>query len=142
MTSKSPTVYLLVQPTVSRQGETPDLSPLAQFGTVVVLVQQGDNPLHRSLSTLDNIKRRLRDYDPACDFLTAAGGGAIAALMVGVAMADLDFTHFTWLSAQREKDPRTGNRTNKVERYIPVKVDLGQFDLGIDAPHINDGERK
>lgn len=137
MTSKSPTVYLLVQPTVSRQGETPDLSPLADFGTVVVLVQQGDNPLHRSLTTLDNIKRRLRAFDPACDFLTAAGGGAIAALMVGVAMADLGFDRFTWLSAQRKKDGR-GNRTNEVERYIPIVVDLGQFDLGLDAPSIND----
>jgi hypothetical protein len=134
----SPTVYLLVQPTVSRAGETPDLKPLSAFGEVVVLVQAGDNPLHRSVHTLDNIKKRLEHFDPKADFLTAAGGGAIAALMVGVAISDLGFDQFVWLSAQRAKDAQ-GRRTNVVERYIPVRVDLGQLALDIDAPHINEG---
>ncbi len=125
------TVYLIVQPTVSRHGETPDLTPLAVFGEVVVLVQPGDNPLHRSLSTLDNIKKRLAAFDHTKDFITAAGGGAIAAVLVGVALSDMGVETFTWLSAHRQVED--GKRTNRIERYIPIRVDLGQLDLGIDA---------
>lgn len=125
-------VYLLVQPTISRAGDTPDLKPLAAFGTVVVLVQAGDNPLHRSLATMDNIKKRLAGFDPRLDYLTAAGGGAIASVLVGVALSDMGVDQFTWLSAQRKSV--NGHRTNEIERYIPVRVDLGQIDMGLDAP--------
>jgi hypothetical protein len=114
------TVYLLSQPTVSATGDMPNLRPLAAFGAIRTLVQTGNNPLHRPLETLELIRRRLADFNPNEDYLVAAGGGALAALLVGVALAELDIPRVCWLSFR--KHPLPGH-------YEPMWLELVQHPL-------------
>ena len=121
------TVFLLTTPSVSRKGELPDLSGLKPFGEVKVLVQQGDNPLTRSTQTLATIRRRLEGFNPDEDYFVNAGGGStVSALLLGIALTELDVQRINWLSYRNAPDETTGlPRT----WYTPIVMDLVDIHL-------------
>lgn len=124
--SRPPRVFLIAQPTIARGGHMPDLRPLAEHGSIRVLVSAGDRPTFRPRQTFEFIARRLREheYDPDTDMLAWAGGDTLAAVLTGVALADLGVEEFTWLRYERGRDPRTGERVDKGSRYEPIRVAL------------------
>jgi hypothetical protein len=127
---RPPKVFLLAQPSISRRGEAPDLSPLGEFGEVTILMTADLNPLFAPAKSATAVERKLEDFDPDYDFLTAAGGATLAALVIGVVLGQMDIEEFTWLSYQRGTDG-TGRRVNAGGYYRPVQLSLGQLDLGL-----------
>lgn len=121
-----PRVFLIAQPTVARGGRLPDLRPLAEHGAIHVLVPAGDRPTFRPRQTFELISRRLRDqeYDPKVDMLAWAGGDTLAAVLTGIALADLGVEELLWLRYERGRDPRTGERVEEGSRYTPIQVTL------------------
>ena len=131
-----PTVFLIAQPTVKRNGVQPDLTPLAKFGDVKVVLPSGDNPSRRPSQAVRVIDDRLRNFDPATDFLAWAGGDTLSAIMVGYLMAEYHINAFTWLRFDREREQGTGRRLD-TGYYTPVVVDMqdSQLALHLTDPH-------
>lgn len=119
-----PTCYLITPPTVSRQGQMPDLSGLAEHGEVVTLVGLGDNPLFRPRKCVELIRRRLAGFNVDRDFFVTAGGGMLAAVLVGWVLRDRGISRFRWLSYQRRPE---GDRPAGV--YRALWMDLTQVTL-------------
>lgn len=136
-----PTVYLIAQPTVSRNGSLPKLEPLAEHGDVRVLVPAGDRPAFQPERTLDQIYRRLENFNPNEDFLVWAGGDTLAALLTGVALIDRNVEKFKWLRYERGRDS-DGNRTDEGARYVPIEVNLEQLALDITETSEADAEEE
>lgn len=117
-----PTVFLISQPSVKRNGETPDLKPLAEHGEVKVLITTGDYPTLHSKRCLGLIEARLADFNADTDFLAWAGGDTLSAVMAGALMERLGVDHFTWLKWQRGWGAN-GQRSD-TGHYRAVKVRL------------------
>lgn len=118
------TCYLITMPTVSGAGQFPDLSGLKEHGRVVTLVSHGENPLFRPRKCVQLIQRRLETFDVNKDFLVTAGGGMLAAVLVGWVLRDRGISRFRWLSYQRyaEGDRPAGT-------YRALWMDLTQLTL-------------
>lgn len=131
-----PTVYLIAQPTVKRNGVQPDLTPLAKFGDVKVVLPSGDNPSRRPSHAVRVIDDRLNNFNPDTDFLVWAGGDTLSAIMVGYLLAEYHITVFTWLRFDREREQGTGRRL-ETGYYTPVAVDMRdpQLALPLGATH-------
>jgi len=129
MTSlRRPRVFLLAQPSVSRRGELPDLRPLGEFGDVTVIVTGDMNPMRYPARTATAIEDKLHDFDPEVDYLVAAGGATLAALVIGLVLGQMGIEQFQWLSFQRGIDAE-GRRVNEGGYYRPVRLDFGQIEL-------------
>jgi hypothetical protein len=106
-----PTVYLIAQPTVKRGGQLPDLTPLAEYGEVKVLINSGEYPALHPERCRDLIKKRLATFDQNIDFIAWAGGDTLAAVFTGVMLERMGMNHIRWLKFQRgwdndgERDP-------------------------------------
>lgn len=122
------TVYLIAQPTIARNGELPDLTPLAKHGAVKVLVQAGEAPGNNPQMVLDLIEKRLADFDPATDFIAWAGGDTLAAVLTGVILERMELADIPWLRFDRDIDPDTHRRLKRGS-YTPIRIAL---DLGPD----------
>lgn len=136
MESKQRTVYLIMQPTVKRNGELPNLETLKEYGPVQVLVLAGEYPTKDPQRCLDLIRHRLRNFKAETDYLVWVGGDTLAAVLTGVVLADMSyaqehdiavFDEITWLRYHRPRDPE-GNRTDKGARYFPVKAPMWASD--------------
>ncbi len=125
-----PTVYLIAQPTIARSGSLPNLEPLGEHGDVRVLVPAGDRPTFQPNRTLQQIAKKLEEFDPSQDFLAWAGGDTLAAVLTGVILEARGVEKFSWLRYERGRDSN-GQRTDDGARYVPIVVDLGdpQLDL-------------
>jgi hypothetical protein len=122
---KRPTVFLIAQPTVSKNGRLPDLTPLAHYGDVRTIIEGGDYPSFRPDRAVAKIADRLQTFDPDNDFLAWAGGDTLAAVLVGAAIAKNGITTFQWLRFERARDRETGERDNFRGEYTPVRVCIG-----------------
>lgn len=129
-----PVVYLIAQPTVKKNGELPNLRPLAEWGDVRVLVPSGDSPTFNPIRVYDKMEDRLEHYRPGTDYLVWAGGDTLAAVFLGFLMADRGVTKFTWLRYERAKLP-DGTRTDVGAKYMPIEVDLTNPQLQLEIPH-------
>jgi len=120
---RPPKVYLIMQPTVKKNGALPDLTPLGAHGDVTVLVLSGEFPTFDALQCLRNLFTRLEDFDPTIDSLAWAGGDTLAAVLVGVVLAEQGHEWFTWLRYERGRDG-DGRRTDVGATYTPYRVPL------------------
>ena len=59
MTDRAPRVYLICQPSVKRDGSTPDLRALARHGEVVVLLDSGRRVTVDPVGSLAAIEEKL-----------------------------------------------------------------------------------
>lgn len=121
--SHVPLVYLIAQPTVKRDGSTPDLTPLAEFGEVKVLINSGEYPALHPERCLSLIEKRLETFDEEVDYLAWAGGDTLAAVLVGVVLERMEMTSIKWLKFQRGWDGN-GNRDLDKSYYREVVVPL------------------
>lgn len=122
--TRRPVVYLIAQPTVSRNKTKPfDLNPLYDHGEVQVVLPMGDSPTFTPIKCMDVIEKRLEAFDPDIDFLVWAGGDTLAAVMVGLALAQMEIWCFRWLRYERARLP-DGSRTDIGAKYTPVDIDL------------------
>ena len=137
-TSARPRVFLLAQPSISRRGELPDLRPLGEHGDVTVIVTGDMNPMRYPGKTADAIEDKLADFDPEIDYLAAAGGATLAALVIGLVLGQMGIESFQWLSFQRGTDAE-GRRVNEGGYYRPVRLNFGQLEL-VDDTDSNDEE--
>ncbi len=131
-------VYLIAQPSVKRNGKTPDLSPLAEHGDVVVLIEAGVYPSHNPDRAFNLISTRMNNFDYTRDMIAWAGGDTLSSIMTGIALADLDVPWFWFLRYERKRDKDTGQRMSE-GYYKPVKILMtditmpdDQTDLGLD----------
>lgn len=117
--------YLIMQPSVARNGKMPNLEPLAAHGTLKVLVAAGEYPTFHPGRCLDLIANRLSDYDPERDLIAWVGGDTLAAVLTGVVLADMaaeeGWPRFRWLRYERGRT-EDGSRTDVGARYLPIWV--------------------
>lgn len=130
LTTDMPTVYLIAQPTVAGNGSLPKLEPLAEWGTIKVLINPGEDPRYNPKLAMKRIRSRLADFNPELDFLAWAGGDTLAAVLTGVVLADFaideedPFDSFQWLRWERGRDASTGKRTEENGKYVRMTVPL------------------
>jgi len=115
-------VYLIAQPTVSGTGDFPKLKPLAEFGTIKVVVEAGDYPSFKPGPIFEKLVERLKDFDAENDYVAWAGGDTLSAVMVGSALAQMGHHSYRWLRFERGRDPQTKKRTDEGGSYTPVEV--------------------
>jgi len=140
--TRRPRVYLLAQPSISRRGELPDLRPLGEFGDVTVIVTGDMNPMRYPGKTADAIEDKLADFDPDVDYLAAAGGATLAALVIGLVLGQMEIEQFQWLSFQRGTDAE-GRRVNEGGYYRPVRLNFSQLELVEDStPNEEDNDEQ
>jgi hypothetical protein len=118
-----PTVYLIAQPTVKRGGQLPDLTPLAEFGEVKVLINSGEYPALHPERCRGLIEKRLSTFDPERDFIAWAGGDTLAAVFTGIVLERMGFNTIKWLKFQRGWD-NDGERDPGKSYYRLVEVPL------------------
>lgn len=118
-----PRVFLIAQPTIAKNGSLPDLTPLADYGDVTVVVEAGEYPSFRPSESWRRVVSRLQDYDAENDFLAWAGGDTLSAVMIGAALAAQGHRSFRWLRFERGR-LANGERDNMRGKYTPVEVQL------------------
>lgn len=123
-------VYLILQPSISRTKEPPNLKPLYEHGEVTAVLPAGRAPVFTPGECMEIIENKLADFHPETDYLAWAGGDALAALMAGMALANMDIWQFKWLRYERHRLP-DGTRVHEGATYVPVDIDLRdpQFSL-------------
>jgi hypothetical protein len=114
-------VYLIAQPSVKRNGQSPDLTPLGEHGEITVLIEAGIYPSHNADRATNLINTRLSNFDYNYDMIAWAGGDTIAAIIVGIALADLQIPWFWYLRYERKRCKETGKRLDK-GYYKKVKI--------------------
>lgn len=118
-----PTVYLIAQPTVKRDGKLPDTSPLSEYGEVKVLINSGEYPALHPERCRDLIEQRLAHFDQDRDFIAWAGGDTLAAVFAGVILERMGLHRVRWLKHQHgwgsdgERDP---NKSYYREVNVPI----------------------
>jgi hypothetical protein len=118
-------VFLIAQPSVSKDGKFPRLELLAEHGEVHVLVAQGDQPSFKPNRTLNDILRQLAElYKPEEDYLVWAGGDTLAAVLLGVALERHGYRNIRWLRIDRPYDPVQRKRVEEGAKYVAVQFDL------------------
>jgi hypothetical protein len=118
-------VFLIAQPSVSREGTFPKLDALGEHGEVHVLVVQGDSASFRPNKTLDDILRQLAElYNPAEDFVVWAGGDTLAAVLTGIALERRGINEMTWLRYDRPYNQELRKRVDEGAKYVPIKIQL------------------
>lgn len=133
-------VYLISQPTVSRNREhqPKNMDALYEHGEVRVLVQAGEHATFQQERVMRLIRQRLEDFDPATDKIACVGGDPLAAVMVGMVLADFaaeeGFASVTWLRYDRPEDGR-GGRTHVGAKYVPMEVAIHPESLEPDSAH-------
>lgn len=129
MNSSRPTVYLIAQSAPSRRKAPIQLGPLTEHGDVKAVLPLGNSPTFHPKSCLEIIEESLfpsrggKEYDPEVDFLVWAGGDMLAAVMVGMILAEREIWCFKWLRYERHRLP-TGERVDEGATYAPMVIDL------------------
>jgi hypothetical protein len=132
-----PTVYLIAQPTVKRDGGLPDLTPLSEYGEVKVLINSGEYPALHPERCLDLISTRLEKFDQERDFICWAGGDTLAAVFAGIVLERMQMTRVRWLKFQRGWGD-DGDRDPNKSYYREVSVPL--FNDSLEESHDNSTE--
>lgn len=121
-------VFLIMQPSVKRDGSAPDLTPLKEHGEVTVLVHAGESPRFHPAQCRDKLIERLKTFDPDKDMLAWAGGDTLAAVLVGAILADQlweeEAPEITWLRYERAWDGDRRRQDAVGARYVPIRVPL------------------
>lgn len=130
-TTRSPVVYLIAQPTVSRKKKPLDLSQLYEHGEVQVLCPTGDSPSFTPVKCIDAMDSRFQHYDPRVDFLVWAGGDTLAAVFAGMMLAEREIYTFRWLRWERDREEGSGRRLD-TGKYVPVIIDISADEAEVD----------
>lgn len=110
-------VYLIAQPTVPKSGKLPDLTPLSDYGDIVVVIEAGDYPSFKPGDAWNRILRRMCNFDAENDYIVWAGGDTLSSVLVGQALSRMGHRAFRWLRFERarkpngDRDPSRGNYT-------------------------------
>lgn len=72
---------------------------------------------------MDVIEARLAHFDPEIDYIAWAGGDALSAMMVGMALVGMEIWCYRWLRYERVR-LANGQRTDEGAYYVPVTIDL------------------
>lgn len=117
-------VFLIAQPTIPKDGKLPDLTPLAEYGDIKVIIDGGEYPSFKPGAAWIRVSERLADFDAEHDYVAWAGGDTLSAVMVGSVLTQLGHRMFRWLRFERAVDPTTKRRVNNTGKYTPVEVTL------------------
>lgn len=121
--TKKGRVFLIAQPTIPKDGKLPDLTPLAEWGEITVLVEAGQYPSFKPAEAWQRVLSRLENFDAENDFLCWAGGDTLAAVLCGSALRHLGHRAFRWLRFERARK-EGGGRDNFTGSYTPVDIQL------------------
>lgn len=130
---RKPVVYLIAQPTVSRNKKPIPLDALYDHGEVCVLCPAGLSPSSKPGDVLVLMENRFLPFDPDVDHLVWAGGDTLSAMFAGMLLAQRDIWEFSWLRYERPRTP-DGGRTDVGAKYEPVWIDLANWDDEEDVP--------
>ena|SRR5690242_10862319 len=117
-------VFLIAQPTIPKNGQLPDLTPLADFGDIKVVIEAGDYPSFKPGEAWKRVNDRLRDFDAEQDYLVWAGGDTLSSVMAGAALTQMGHRRFRWLRFERGVVKSTGERDNLRGKYSVVEISL------------------
>lgn len=126
-------IWLIQQPTISRGGSIPDVTPVLQHletgGELLTLMGSGVYAYEDIEGTRRSIQSRLAVVEgPETDAFFWTGGDPIMLLLTGVAMVDLEFDEITWLKYERFMRRDTGVRTGEFF-YRPIRIDLQTIEI-------------
>lgn len=99
-----PRVFLIAQPTLSRNGYFPKLEPLSEHGDeVITLIPLGMRLLENPVRSMAICARRLRahHFNYREDALVWAGGDTLGAVLVGYLLSQLNVPEIIWLKWNR-----------------------------------------
>lgn len=117
------TVFVTQQPAPNKRGWTPDLTPAAQYGQIEYVFEGGEAVYANPQRSMQQAKARLKDFNPALDFVLYPGTGDPAAAYATImAINSMGITDITYLYWDRIRD-ENGQRSNKGV-YVPVKFSL------------------
>lgn len=117
-----PRVFLIAQPTVTREGKMPNLEPLAEHGEVCTVLQAGDSPWAEPSRCMKIISARLLNFNAEEDSIAWAGGDTLAAVMVGAVLERYGHERVRWLRYERSQDPKTGRWVHEGAKYVPTVI--------------------
>lgn len=125
-------IWLIQQPTISRQGQQPNLQPaldlLSPDGEIVTLVEGGIYASKSPMGVRELIMNRLAGEAIEAEktaFLWA-GGDTLLPILLGVVLADLSADEFTWLKYERIKDDNHRPIPGQFY-YRPIRVNLEEL---------------
>lgn len=116
-------VYLIAQPSVSKNRSFPDLSPLAEFGEIKIIIEAGEYPASSPDKALADISQRLANFDAEEDYIAWAGGDTLAALLTGSVLYSMGHRRIRWMRFDRKRLPG-GIPDSENGYYSPVTVDM------------------
>ncbi len=131
---------------MSRKTRPIILDRLYDHGEVCVILPAAVSPWKEGEQEkwFETIEEKLRRFEPDRDFLVWAGGDTFAAVMVGMALANMQtpIWKFNWLRYDRKVLP-DGSRTDVGAVYVPVLIDLEYTDeTQIDDEYDHEGSTK
>jgi hypothetical protein len=117
-------VYLVQEPSVPRgDGKILDISPLLQWGKLVVLMDAGLVASFSPPAALSRVRSKLAAFDHEKDYIAVAGGDNLAVVLVGTVLAEMRAPSFNYLRFERAKNEK-GERVLSQGSYRPVIVNL------------------
>ncbi len=116
-------VFIIAQPTISRNGHFPDVATLAEHGEVITIVESGIHPFEKPSKAIDALFHRLEDFDRLIDKVVWVGGDTLAAIIAGAVLSELNIPWFWYLKYERYRSKEDGHRLN-TGYYRPKKIQI------------------
>lgn len=116
-------VYLINQPTIAKNGYAPNLTSLAKYGEIKILLETGRQPDFDTPGCLNLIHSRLSTFDPDTDYIAWAGGAPLAVALTTAALMILGIYRVRWMRLDRAHG-KDGTRDASKGKFVPVVVDL------------------
>lgn len=103
-----------------------DVSPAAVYGDICFVLSAGDRTCSNPELSVDKLRKALREFNPASDFIIWAGGDPLSSILAGMVLRDLGIRKFRFLRFEKSRSTRVGQAATGF--YSPVEVCLEEED--------------
>ncbi len=121
------TVYVAQQPSVNKNGFTPDLSSASEYGELKFVFDASDKVYSIPNPSYQKACRSLKNFNPETDYVLFAPNSDPASwFAVALILGAMNLESVTMLYWNRKRDEH-GVRDGKTGFYFPCKFNLKQF---------------
>lgn len=83
-------VFVVAKPKPGPQGNTYDISPAQEYGSVSFIFDAYENPSANPRKAIEQVRNALLDFNPSTDYIVTAGGDPYGALLVGFVLCEMN----------------------------------------------------